>query len=317
MEIRHMKRAFVFPGQGSQAPGMGQALAEAFVPARDLLHEVDEALSQNLSRLMFDGPESELMLTENAQPALLAASLAVVRVLESDGAFDIGRDASYVAGHSLGEYSALAAARALTVRDAARLVKRRGQAMQKAVPVGVGAMAALLGIDMETAREIAAAAADGQVCAVANDNGPGQIVVSGHREAVERAVALAAALGGRRSIMLPVSAPFHSPLMEAAAEVMQEALGETRIGPPLAPVVANVTAAPTSNPAEIRALLVAQVTQMVRWRESVELFAAEVEEVVEVGAGRVLANLVKRIERGLPAISVGTPGEVEAFLKSL
>jgi [acyl-carrier-protein] S-malonyltransferase len=313
-----MKRAFVFPGQGSQAPGMGQALAEAFAPARDLLDEIDEALSQHLSRLMFDGPESELMLTENAQPALLAASLAVVRVLESDGAFDIGRHALYVAGHSLGEYSALAAARALSVRDAARLVKRRGQAMQKATPVGLGAMAALLGIDIETAREIADVVAEGQVCAVANDNGPGQIVISGHREAVERAVALSAARGARRSIMLPVSAPFHSPLMAPAAEVMAEALAETRIDPPLARLVANVTAVPTSDPAEIRGLLVAQVTRMVRWRESVQRFAAaEVEEVVELGAGRVLAGLVKRIDRALPAISVGTPSEVEVFVKRL
>jgi len=313
-----MKRAFVFPGQGSQAPGMGQALAKAFAPARDLFDEVDDALSQHLSRLMFEGPESELMLTENAQPALLAASLAVVRVLESGGGFDIGRHAAYVAGHSLGEYSALAAAGALSVGDAARLVKRRGQAMQQAVPVGVGAMAALLGVGMEAAREIAAVAADGQVCAVANDNGPGQIVVSGHREAVGRAVALAAAQGARRSIMLPVSAPFHSPLMAPAAEIMEEALAETRIEPPLPPVVANVTAAPTSDPAEIRRLLVAQVTQMVRWRESVQALAAEeVEEVIEIGAGRVLAGLVKRIDRALPAISIGTPGEVEAFIERL
>lgn len=312
-----MKRAFVFPGQGSQAPGMGLALAEAFAPARDLFDEIDEALSQHLSRLMFEGPEDELMLTENAQPALLAASLAVVRVLEGDG-FDIGRYAAYVAGHSLGEYSALAAAGALSVGDAARLVKRRGQAMQKAVPVGIGAMAALLGVDIEIARDIATAAADGLVCAVANDNGPGQIVVSGHREAVARAVALAAAQGARRSIMLPVSAPFHSPLMAPAAEVMEEALADTRIDAPTAPVVANVTAAPTSDPAEIRDLLVAQVTRMVRWRESVQVLAAEaVEEVVEIGAGRVLAGLVKRIDRTMPAISVGTPDEVEALVKRL
>jgi [acyl-carrier-protein] S-malonyltransferase len=311
-----MKRVFVFPGQGSQAPGMGQALAHAFASARDLFDEVDDALSQHLSRLMFEGPESELMLTENAQPALLAASLAVVRVLESDG-LDIGRHAAYVAGHSLGEYSALAAARALSIGDAARLVKRRGRAMQKAVPVGVGAMAALLGIDIEIAREIAEAASRDQICAVANDNGPGQIVVSGHREAVERAVALAAAQGARRSIMLPVSAPFHSPLMAPAAEVMAEALAEARIDAPLAPVVANVTAVPTSDPAEIRELLVAQITRMVRWRESVQVLAAEVEEVVEVGAGRVLTGLVKRIDRTLSAISVGTPSEVEALVKRL
>jgi [acyl-carrier-protein] S-malonyltransferase len=313
-----MKRAFVFPGQGSQALGMGQALAEAFASARELFDEVDDALSQHLSRLMFEGPESELMLTENAQPALLAASLAVVRVLESGGGFDIRRHAAYVAGHSLGEYSALAAARAVSIGDAARLVKRRGQAMQKAVPVGVGAMAALLGIDIEAAREIAEAASNGQVCAVANDNGPGQIVVSGHREAVERAVALAAAQGTRRSIMLPVSAPFHSPLMAPAAEIMAEALAEARIESPLVPVVTNVTAAPSSDPAEIRELLVAQVTRMVRWRESVQLLAAEeIEEVVEIGAGRVLAGLVKRIDRTLPAISVGTPGEAEALIERL
>jgi [acyl-carrier-protein] S-malonyltransferase len=266
---------------------------------------------------MFEGPEDELMLTENAQPALLAASLAVVRVLESDG-FEIGRHAAYVAGHSLGEYSALAAAGALSVGDAVRLVKRRGQAMQKAVPIGVGAMAALLGVDIETARDIAAAAADGQVCAVANDNGPGQIVVSGHREAVERAVALAAAQGAKRSIMLPVSAPFHSPLMAPAADVMEAALAETEIEALRAPVVANVTAAPTSDPGEIRDLLVAQVTQMVRWRECVQALAADsVEEVVEIGAGRVLSGLVKRIDRSLPAISVGMPHEVEALVKRL
>jgi len=313
-----MKRAFVFPGQGSQMPGMGRALAEAFAPARYLFEEVDDALSQRLSRLMFEGPESELMLTENAQPALLAASLAVVRVLEGEAGFDIARHAAYVAGHSLGEYSALAAARALSVPDAARLVKRRGLAMQKAVPVGEGAMAALLGLDIEAARGVAKAAAAGQVCAVANDNGPGQIVVSGHRAAVERAVALAAEHGARRSIMLPVSAPFHSPLMAPAADVMADSLAETTLEPPLVPLVANVTAAPTSDPEEIKELLVQQVTHMVRWRESVQLFAAEaVEEVVEVGAGRVLAGLVKRIDRSLAAISVGTPAEVEALVGRL
>src|SRR6266446_5714728 len=215
-----MKRVFVFPGQGSQVPGMGQALAAAFPAARRLFEEIDEALSQHLSRLMFEGPEAELMLTENAQPALLAASLAVIRVLEREAGFEIARQAAYVAGHSLGEYSALAAAGALSVTDAARLVKRRGQAMQKAVPVGEGAMAALLGLDIEAAREVAAEAAGSQICAVANDNSPGQIVVSGHKGAVERAVALAAARGARRSILLPVSAPFHSPLMMPAAQLM-------------------------------------------------------------------------------------------------
>jgi [acyl-carrier-protein] S-malonyltransferase len=313
-----MKRAFVFPGQGSQAPGMGQALAAAFASARLLFDEVDEALSQHLSRLMFEGPADELMLTENAQPALLAASLAVIRVLESEAGFDIAREAAYVAGHSLGEYSALAAAGALTVTDAARLVKRRGQAMQKAVPVGEGAMAALLGLEIEAAREVAEAAAQGQVCDLANDNSPGQIVVSGHKGAVERAVVLAAERGARRAIMLPVSAPFHCSLMSPAAQIMEEALAETVLAPPLVPLVANVAAAATSDPAEIKELLVEQATQMVRWRESVLLFARnEVEEVVEIGAGRVLAGLVKRVDRALLTLSVGTPAEVEALVQLL
>jgi [acyl-carrier-protein] S-malonyltransferase len=312
-----MKRAFVFPGQGSQMPGMGQALAAAFPAARQLFEEVDEALSTHLSRLMFEGPESELMLTENAQPALLAASLAVIRVLESEAGFDIARQAAYVAGHSLGEYSALAAAGALSVAEAARLVKRRGQAMQKAVPVGVGAMAALLGLDIEAARAVAEAAAQGQVCDLANDNSPGQIVVSGHRGAVERAVALAAERGAR-TIMLPVSAPFHCSLMSPAADIMTEALAETALEAPLVPLVANAAAAATSDPERIKALLVEQTTRMVRWRETVLLFAAnQVEEVVEIGAGRVLAGLVKRIDRTLSARSVGTPAEVEALIPLL
>ena len=313
-----MKRALVFPGQGSQAPGMGRALAEAFAAARLLFEEVDDALSQPLSRLMFEGPESELTLTENAQPALLAVSLAVVRVLEREADFSVARHAVYVAGHSLGEYSALAAAGALPVGVAVRLVRRRGQAMQKAVAVGDGAMAALLGLDIEAARAIAEQAAQGEVCAVANDNCPGQIVVSGHRGAVERAVALAAAAGARRSIMLPVSAPFHCPLMAPAAHIMEAALAETAITAPVVPLVANVTAAPTSNPDEIKRLLVAQATQMVRWRESVLLFSKnQVGEVVEFGAGRVLAGLVKRIDRALPAVSVGTPDEVAALIQRL
>jgi len=313
-----MKRAFVFPGQGSQTPGMGQALAAAFPAARHLFEEVDEALSEHLSRLMFEGPESELMLTENAQPALLAASLAVIRVLESEAGFDIARQAAYVAGHSLGEYSALAAARALPVAAAARLVKRRGQAMQKAVPVGEGAMAALLGLDIAAARAIAEAAARDQVCALANDNSPGQIVVSGHRDAVERAVALAAEKGARRAIMLPVSAPFHCSLMSPAAEIMREALAETALEAPLVPLVANVTATATGDPAEIKELLVEQATRMVRWRESVMLLAeSEVEEVVEIGAGHVLAGLVKRIDRTLSTLSVGTPAEVDALVQRL
>jgi [acyl-carrier-protein] S-malonyltransferase len=296
---------------------MGRDLAEAFGPARLLFEEVDDALSQHLSRLMFEGPEGDLTLTENAQPALLAASLAVIRVLEVEGGFDVGQLA-YVAGHSLGEYSAHAAAGTFSVPDAVRLVKRRGQAMQKAVPVGEGAMAALLGLDVEAARELASATAGHGVCVVANDNCPGQIVVSGHRAAVERAVALAAERGARRSIMLPVSAPFHCPLMAPAAEVMDEALREVSLREPRVPVVANVTAASTSDPDEIRELLVEQVIRMVRWRETVLLFKAqEVEQVVEIGAGRVLAGLVKRVDRELAAVSVGTAAETEALMKSL
>jgi [acyl-carrier-protein] S-malonyltransferase len=313
-----MKRAFVFPGQGSQAAGMGRALAEAFAAARLLFEEIDDALSAHLSRLMFEGPEDELRLTENAQPALLAASLAVVRVLESEAGFALGGAATYVAGHSLGEYSALAAAGALTVPDASRLVRRRGQAMQQAVPVGEGAMAALLGFDIDQVRAIAERAADGRVCALANDNGPGQVVVSGHREAVERAAALAAAEGSRRAIMLPVSAPFHCPLMRPAAEIMAAALADADLRPPTAPLVANVTATPTRDPDEIKDLLVEQVTRMVRWRETVLLFAESgVEEVVELGAGRVLSGLVRRIDRSLAAVPVGTPAEVEALLQRL
>jgi [acyl-carrier-protein] S-malonyltransferase len=314
-----MKRAFVFPGQGSQFPGMGKELAEASPAARHLLEEVDDALSQHLSRLMFEGPESDLMLTENAQPALLAASLAVMRVLEAEAGFDIARQAAYVAGHSLGEYSALAAARALSVPDAACLVKRRGQAMQKAVPVGEGAMAALLGLDIATARDIAReASASDLVCAVANDNAAGQIVVSGHAAAVAHAIALSAGRGSRRSIMLPVSAPFHSPLMHPAAEVMQEALADAALQRPAVPLVANVTAKETSDPDHIKELLVEQVTHMVRWRETIELFAAnEVEEIVELGAGRVLSGLAKRINRDLATCSVGTPADIDALLKRL
>jgi len=297
---------------------MGKALAGAFPTARLLFEEVDDALSQRLSRIMFEGPESELMLTENAQPALLAVSLAVIRVLQSDASFEIGRQAAFVAGHSLGEYSALAAAGTFTVSDAARLVKRRGQAMQKAVPVGEGAMAALLGLEIDAAREVAQAAGRDGVCAVANDNSAGQIVVSGHRAAVERAVALAAERGARRSIMLPVSAPFHCPLMQPAADVMAEALGEITLREPAPPIVPNVTAAPTTDPEEIKELLVEQVTRMVRWRETVTVFAEnQVEEVVEIGAGRVLAGLVKRIDRSLTASSVGAPAEVEDLMQRL
>jgi [acyl-carrier-protein] S-malonyltransferase len=318
-----MMRAFVFPGQGSQTVGMGRALADAFPAARHLFDAVDEALAQPLSRLMFDGPESELTLTENAQPALMAASLAIVRVLEAEAGLDISRHAAFVAGHSLGEYSALAAAGALTVADAARLLKLRGRAMQQAVPVGAGAMAALIGLDAETARVVAAKAAcagieHDEVCALANDNAPGQAVVSGHRCAVERAIAIAREHGARRSVMLPVSAPFHSPLLMPAADAMAGALARVALRSPAAPLVANVTARPVDDPAAIRRLLVQQVTAVVRWRESV-LFLAEagVAEVVEIGAGRVLAGLVKRIAPDLAARSVATPADVEALAAAL
>jgi len=318
-----MKRALVFPGQGSQAVGMGRGLAEAFPTARRLFDEIDDALSQHLSHLMFEGPESDLTLTENAQPALMAASLAVIRVLEAEGGLDLTRHVAFVAGHSLGEYSALAAARALAVGDAARLLKLRGRAMQRAVPVGEGAMAALIGLDVAAARAVAAEATragfdNDEICAVANDNAPGQAVVSGHRGAVERAIAIARGRGARRSIMLPVSAPFHSPLLAPAAEAMAAALEKVVLRPPLVPLVANVSASAVGDPVAIKRLLVEQVTAMVRWRESVLFLAAcGVEEVVETGAGRVLAGLVKRIAPDLATRSVGIPAEVEALIEDL
>jgi [acyl-carrier-protein] S-malonyltransferase len=321
-----MTRAFVFPGQGSQAVGMGRALAEAFPAARHVFEEVDEALKQKLTRLMFEGPDSDLTLTENAQPALMAVSLAVVRVLEAEGGARLADKGSFVAGHSLGEYSALAAAGTLQLADAARLLKRRGQAMQRAVPVGVGAMAALLGLDLEAAVEVAKAAAKApegvpggdEVCAAANDNAPGQVVVSGHKAAVERAIALAGERGARRSVLLPVSAPFHCALMQPAADEMAEALAGVALAAPALPLVANVTAAQVSDAETIRSLLVRQVTGMVRWRESVLYMKANgVESLVELGAGKVLAGLVRRIDRDLAASSAGTPEEVEALLKTL
>ena len=313
-----MSRAFVFPGQGSQAVGMGRELAGAFATARETFQEVDEALRQNLSRIMFEGPESDLTLTENAQPALMAVSLAVMRVLERDGKVDLKRHVAFVAGHSLGEYSALAAARSFTLADAARLLKRRGLAMQRAVPVGVGAMAALIGAELDVAQAVAAEASQGEVCSVANDNGGGQVVVSGNKSAVERAIAAAAARGIKRSIMLPVSAPFHCALMAPAAREMAEALEQVKVGQPYVPLIANVTAAAVTAPEQIKRLLVEQVTGMVRWRESVLAMKTQnVDQLVELGAGRVLSGLAKRIDRELTAVSLGAPAEIEPFLKTL
>lgn len=313
-----MSRAFVFPGQGSQAVGMGRDLAEAFRVARDVFEEVDEALKQGLSRLMFDGPEAELTLTENAQPALMAVSMAVVRVLEKDGGIDLATACAFVAGHSLGEYSALCAAGTFSVADTARLLKIRGQAMQKAVPVGQGAMAALLGLDYEAAQAVAEEAAQGEVCAAANDNAPGQVVVSGSRAAVERAIAIAAAKGAKRSVLLPVSAPFHCALMRPAADAMAEALARVPMRTPVRPLVANITASRTESPEEIRDLLVRQVTGTVRWRESV-LYMKEqgVDNLVELGSGKVLSGLAKRIDKEVAGSALNGPADIDAFLKSL
>lgn len=313
-----MTRAFVFPGQGSQAVGMGRELAGAFSAARDVFGEVNEALQQNLSKLMFEGPEADLTLTENAQPALMAVSMAVVRVLETEGGVKIHEACSFVAGHSLGEYSALAAARTFSLVDTARLLKIRGQAMQKAVPVGEGAMAALLGIHLYEAMDVATAAAQGDVCEVANDNGGGQVVISGTKAAVERAMQIAAAKGCKRSILLPVSAPFHCALMQPAADAMAEALSKVEMAAPSVPLVANVTANKTVSQTEIRELLVKQVTGTVRWRESVEYMKEQdVESLVELGSGKVLSGLAKRIDKTLSGTALNTPADIEAFLKSL
>ena len=313
-----MTRAFVFPGQGSQAVGMGVDLAAAFGTARDVFHEVDEALKQNLSKLMREGPESDLVLTENAQPALMAVSVAVGRVLEKDGGKPLAGMASHVAGHSLGEYSALAAAGALQLADAARLLKLRGQSMQKAVPVGVGAMAALLGIELGPAQEACQEAAQGQVVAVANDNGGGQVVVSGHKEAVERTIEVAKAKGCKRGMLLPVSAPFHCPLMQPAADAMKEALEKVTLSTPSVPLIANVLASEITNPADIKQRLVEQVTGLVRWRESVQYMKAQgVAALVECGSGKVLSGLVKRIDKDMTGQALNTPADIEAFLKTI
>ena len=314
-----MRTAFVFPGQGSQAVGMGKALAEAFPAARQVFARVDAALGQNLAKLMFEGPEAELTLTANAQPALMAVSLGAARVLEAEAGLDFARDARFVAGHSLGEYSALAAAGSLTIEDAARLLRIRGDAMQRAVPVGAGAMAAIIGLEFAQASAVAAQAASdfylqGAICQAANDNGGGQVVISGTKAAVERAMELAKAKGARRAILLPVSAPFHCDLMKPAADAMAAALANVSLIAPKAPLVANVLASAVSDPQAIKAGLIAQVTGAVRWRESVLYMAGQgVGSFVELGAGKVLAGLIKRIAEGAAASSIGAPAEVEAF----
>lgn len=313
-----MARAFIFPGQGSQFPGMGRDLAAAFTEAKELFQEIDDALSENLTRLMFEGPESDLNLTENTQPALMAVSMAVVRVLQRQGGIELDRHCAFVAGHSLGEYSALTAAEALEVGDTAKLLKLRGQAMQEAVPVGMGAMAAILGLDFEEVRAIAAQVENGGVCQAANDNSPGQVVVSGHKGAVEAAIALATERGAKKAIALPVSAPFHCSLMAPAAQRMARALADTNIRPPQVPVVANVTAQGVSEPSEIRALLVDQITGVVRWRESVIWMKEQgVSEMIELGAGKVLSGLVRRIDKDIEALSVGAPDAIEDLIKKL
>jgi [acyl-carrier-protein] S-malonyltransferase len=312
-----MSLAFIFPGQGSQAVGMGKALADAFPAARAVFEEVDAALNETLTKVIWEGPAETLTLTENAQPALMAVSLAVMRVLETEAGVDLARDAQFVAGHSLGEYSALAAAGALSVGDTARLLRIRGRAMQKAVPVGTGAMAALLGLDFEQAVTVAGEAAQDQICQAANDNGGGQVVVSGDKAAVERAVEIAKGRGARRAMMLPVSAPFHCALMQPAADVMAAALAAVAVKSPAVPVVANVLAKPIRDPTDIVAALVAQVTGTVRWRDSIVFMAnAGVTRFYEVGAGKVLSGLVKRIAEGASGVSIGTPDDVAAFKTS-
>jgi [acyl-carrier-protein] S-malonyltransferase len=309
-----MSVAFTFPGQGSQAVGMGKALADAFPAARAVFDEVDTALGEKLSAIMWDGPAERLTLTENAQPALMAVSFAAMRVLESEAGVDLKRDAAFVAGHSLGEYSALAAVGSFTVSDTARLLRIRGRAMQEAVQVGAGAMAALLGLEFDVAAAIAAEAAQGQVCQAANDNGGGQVVVSGDKAAVERAVEIAKQKGARRAMMLTVSAPFHCALMQPAADAMRDALAKVVAKPPAVPLVANVLAQPVTEPDDIVRRLVEQVTGTVRWRESVAFMAGEgVTTFYEVGAGKVLSGLVKRIADGASGVAVGTPEDVAAF----
>jgi [acyl-carrier-protein] S-malonyltransferase len=308
-----MTAAFTFPGQGSQAVGMGKALADEFPAAKAVFDEVDSALGEKLSDVIWSGPAEALQLTENTQPALMAVSLATLRVLEAEAGVNVARDAAFVAGHSLGEYSALAAAGSLTIADTARLLRIRGQAMQKATPVGVGAMAALLGLDYETAVAVAEEAAQGQVCQAANDNGGGQVVVSGDKAAVERAVEIAKTKGAKRAMLLQVSAPFHCRLMQPAADAMAEALAKVTINKPVTPLISNVLAAPIFEPDEIRKRLVEQVTGTVRWRESIAYMAGHgVTHFLEIGSGKVLSGLVKRIADGAVGLSVGSPADIAA-----
>lgn len=312
-----MKRAFIFPGQGSQAVGMGKALADNFPQAKQVFAEVDDALSQKLSTLMWEGPADELTLTANTQPALMAVSIAVMEVLKAEAGLSLAKDAVYVAGHSLGEYSALAAAGSLTLKDSASLLRIRGDAMQKAVPVGEGAMAAVLGLSLEDVILIAQEAAGSQICDVANDNGNGQVVVSGHKAAVERAVAYAQEKGDKRAIMLSVSAPFHCSLMAPAADAMREALAKVEFKAPAVPVVINVEARPEADPEKLSDALVRQVTGTVRWRESMEFMAGEkIEAFYEVGAGKVLTGLGKRLAPDAQSVAIGTPEDVAGFIKS-
>jgi [acyl-carrier-protein] S-malonyltransferase len=309
-----MTKAFVFPGQGSQAAGMGKDLAGAFPQAQAVFAEVDDALGEKLSTLIFEGPEDQLTLTSNTQPALMAVSMAVIRVLEAEAGLDLARDAKFVAGHSLGEYSALAAARTFSLADTARLLRLRGQAMQQAVPVGHGAMAALLGMELEAALEVAAEAAQGEVCQVANDNGGGQVVLSGAKEAVERAAGIARAKGARRAILLPVSAPFHCAMMGPAAEAMQQALAGIAMQAPIVPLVGNVTASPETDPDTIRNNLVTQVTGTVRWRECIACMTSSgVDSFYEIGAGKVLSGIVKRISRDSHSQAIGSPADISAY----
>lgn len=313
-----MTRAFIFPGQGSQFIGMGKDLFESFTEAREVFEEIDESLQQNLSKLMFEGSEEDLSMTENTQPALMAVSVATMRVLEKQGGVGLKTHASFVAGHSLGEYSALTAAGSFALSDSAKLLKLRGQAMQQAVPVGIGSMAAIIGPSLEDVRQIAEDAAQGEICEAANDNSVGQVVISGHKDAIARAVDIASERGAKRAVILPVSAPFHCALMQPAAEAMADALANTTINAPAVPVVANVIAESTNDPEQIQKLLVQQVTGAVRWRESVIWMKENgVSEMIELGAGKVLSGLIRRIDRDIACSNAGSPEEIETLIEKL